>query len=516
MDNSGSTTGGTVTSILGELLWHSVTADPTIVTTSEQHYASITSIVEAFLPQFGRAGRRSTFLEVAAYAHITGYRVAKDCNTDVTLADISVETLALGAQVAGQNGYDSSRLTRVACDFHDLPFEDAQFDVVYIASALHHTWNWKAVVREMVRVLAPGGLLIFENEPVARALAMYKFRTNRAENMRPFEKALEQNGMMRTVADPFPGSRPELLFGMIENQTIPLPEFKAELSKECDIKKFNTQSVELMGDLEKEALRRRRDPQAKITQFLTDEMTRRLDAVRPSFTPTDAALGCSIPSREEVEQLSQVVAKRIASMPEKEDSTEYKEKVAELFGAAVHCVVRKRGSVSETTPKPLRFQSTRRSDVSIAYPPEISRVLEDALDVLPDVQTAPRSRLSEAFHDDEWHFDRHGDLNVLYPKGPKAAIHCSAVTPGASISILVRVYVVHAGRDWRLRISYCGESKAELGVYQTDSAIISCTIQARETGPAIVVETLHADNDKPIFGVTFTIAALRACALPGK
>ncbi len=515
MDTVGSSSGSLVTSILGELLWHSVTIDPTIVPTSDQHLANIKDIVEAFLPEFGRSGRRNSFLEVAAYAHITGYRIAKDYNAEVTLADISVETLALGAKVAAQNGHDVSKVSRVACDFHDLPFEGAQFDVVYIASALHHTWNWQAVVREMIRVLTPGGLLIFENEPLGRALAMYRFRTNRAENMRPFEKALERHGIIRTIADPFPGSRPELLFGMIENQTIPLADFKSELFKECEVKKFAIQTAELIGDLEQEALRRRRESPTRIARFLSDEVTRRLDKVRPTFTATDAALGCSLPSQDEVDQLAQAVAKRVADLPQSEQSADYKEQVAELFGAAVHCVARKRGSILEATPKPLRFQTTRRSDVSIAYPPEISRVLEGALDVLPDVQTATRSRISEAFPDSEWYFDRHGDLNVLYPKGPRATIHCSAATPGASISILVRIYAVHAGRDWRLRISFDGEPKAELGVYQTDSAIVSCRIQARESAPAIVVETLFADSDQPISGVTFTIAALRACVLLG-
>jgi hypothetical protein len=41
-------------------------------------------------------------------------------------------------------------------------------------------------------------------------------------NFTKFERALNDLGVIRTFAEPYPGSRPETLFGMIENQMIPL------------------------------------------------------------------------------------------------------------------------------------------------------------------------------------------------------------------------------------------------------------------------------------------------------
>jgi SAM-dependent methyltransferase len=41
-----------------------------------------------------------------------------------------------------------------------LPFEDRSFDLVYSNGVLHHTPNTSAVVREILRVLRPGGRAI--------------------------------------------------------------------------------------------------------------------------------------------------------------------------------------------------------------------------------------------------------------------------------------------------------------------------------------------------------------------
>lgn len=48
----------------------------------------------------------------------------------------------------------------------DLPYDDAQFDIVYSNGVLHHTTDWKRGVAELMRVLKPGGwgwLYLIEN-----------------------------------------------------------------------------------------------------------------------------------------------------------------------------------------------------------------------------------------------------------------------------------------------------------------------------------------------------------------
>ena len=501
----------TIQNILGELLWHSVTVDPAIGPVSDAHYANIARVVEAHLPEFGQPGRRNSFLEIAAYAHTTGYRIASRYRADVTLTDISVETLSLGERCAAHEHLATSSVSRVACDFHELPFENDQFDVVYIASALHHTWRWQAVVREMLRVLAPGGLLYLQNEPVHRAFALYKFRSNRAESMRPFEKALADQGLLRTIADPIPGSRPEELFGMIENQTIPLSDLKTELTRGAQLVEFNARTADMIGDLEGQLLKVRNIPVPEIASFLNSELTRRLDLTRTSFSETDAALGCVLPSSQEVEALAWCTAAAAARLPADESSHAFGEGVAQLFGAAIEGVVRKNGALADQGARPLKFASGTRSGVVIGYPPAISAVIERTVDHLPDIQTSSEQDLSETFPEAEWiSLITAEKLRVFMPKREKSTIHCSSVTSGRSITILVRIYLAHSGKDWRLRVSYGDAVLAETPVYQSDSAIISCSFVPLEGRPAIALERLEADSDGPASYANLTIVALRA------
>jgi ubiquinone/menaquinone biosynthesis C-methylase UbiE len=72
--------------------------------------------------------------------------------TNVTGVDLSEEKLS----VAKKNGHEV-----VNCDFHQLPFPDRSFDVVYSSHSLEHAHSPSKVVAEMKRILkVPGVLLI--------------------------------------------------------------------------------------------------------------------------------------------------------------------------------------------------------------------------------------------------------------------------------------------------------------------------------------------------------------------
>jgi SAM-dependent methyltransferase len=79
-----------------------------------------------------------------------------------TCTDISpgmVATLQRNAQ-----RLDLEAEARVA-DAEDLPFDDASFDLVFGHAVLHHLPDLDRAWREILRVLAPGGIAVFAGEP---------------------------------------------------------------------------------------------------------------------------------------------------------------------------------------------------------------------------------------------------------------------------------------------------------------------------------------------------------------
>lgn len=307
--------GANATNILGEILWHSTTKDESILQVSHNHAYDVLDHAKRYLRDHGEAPLR--FLEVAAYAHITGYLLAQRHGWNATLSDISVETLALGARHAEQNGLDPARVRRVAVDFHDLPFPDAAFDMVFICSALHHTLRWQVVLGELLRVTAPGGILVMPNEPCLRDFCFYKFPTNRPTAFRPVETELQRLGILRTVAEPFLGSRPETLYGMVENQKMPLPEILHLLGGQGTIEYLAINSQANMSSLDQAFLAARTVPRklAGLPATIETELTKRLDEARKKLTSTDVALGIRFPDPEEIAEMAARVARDVAALP---------------------------------------------------------------------------------------------------------------------------------------------------------------------------------------------------------
>jgi len=75
----------------------------------------------------------------------------------VTGIDVDPDQI-LHAQKLGAE-LDNVRFLTV--DSTDLPFEPAEFDIVFTNKVMHHIPNWPEALAEMVRVLKPGGYLIY-------------------------------------------------------------------------------------------------------------------------------------------------------------------------------------------------------------------------------------------------------------------------------------------------------------------------------------------------------------------
>ena len=93
--------------------------------------------------------------------------IAQSLPLQVTGVDIDPAQIQIAeAQAAG---VDNVRY--LAHDATQLPFEDGAFDVVSSYKMTHHIPDWRAALGEMLRVLRPGGYLIYEDLVVPRILA---------------------------------------------------------------------------------------------------------------------------------------------------------------------------------------------------------------------------------------------------------------------------------------------------------------------------------------------------------
>lgn len=78
----------------------------------------------------------------------------------VTLLDLSPVGIQVGLRRARINGV-AQRVRGVARDASDLScFADNEFDLIYASAAIHHTLKYPNALRELVRVLKPGGRLV--------------------------------------------------------------------------------------------------------------------------------------------------------------------------------------------------------------------------------------------------------------------------------------------------------------------------------------------------------------------
>ncbi len=86
----------------------------------------------------------------------------------VTGIDPAEAAIAAARAHAGQHGHDISYDTGVG---EELPYQDAAFDAVVCVDVLEHVTDLDQVLREVARVLKPGGLFLFDTinrNPIAR------------------------------------------------------------------------------------------------------------------------------------------------------------------------------------------------------------------------------------------------------------------------------------------------------------------------------------------------------------
>lgn len=112
---------------------------------------------------------RGRILEIGAGACAFSAELSKVPQVvEVVATDASRRLLQeLAPRVLAHLGARSEKIVRMPADFHHLPFPEAHFDFVVCSSTLHETVEVVGVLREVRRVLKPGGRMVAVREPRA-------------------------------------------------------------------------------------------------------------------------------------------------------------------------------------------------------------------------------------------------------------------------------------------------------------------------------------------------------------
>jgi SAM-dependent methyltransferase len=141
--------------------------------------------LEPYLAAFARfpEGRGLDVLEIGVGMGADHLQWARQQPRSLTGVDLTQRALAHTAFRLAGAGH-APRLA--AADAEALPFEDASFDLVYSWGVIHHTPDTTAAVREIRRVLRPGGrarVMIYHSASVTATLLWLRYALGRG---RPF------------------------------------------------------------------------------------------------------------------------------------------------------------------------------------------------------------------------------------------------------------------------------------------------------------------------------------------
>ncbi len=169
-------------------------------------------------------GAMSPFLEIGANVGHTSYLLANEFGADGFALDISADALRYGISL--QDVWKLPRApVRIAGDAARLPFRDGSLRFVLAFQMLSQFMDIEKVFVEVKRVLAPGGVFLFAEEPLRRMLTLGLWRAPYYDTMKPWERKLNDWGLLEYLVRDVIGARQEESFGIRQNHSMNLADW---------------------------------------------------------------------------------------------------------------------------------------------------------------------------------------------------------------------------------------------------------------------------------------------------
>ena len=175
-------------------------------------------------------GPMTPFLEIGANVGHTSYLLANHFEAGGFALDISADALRHGKFL--MDHWSLARApVRMGGDGLNLPFKDGSLRFVMTHQTLSQFPDIEAVFREAIRVLQPGGVFFFSEEPIRRILSLRLYRCPYYNTMKPWERKLYDWGLLGFVAKDVIGAHQEESFGIRQNHRMRLADWHALVAK---------------------------------------------------------------------------------------------------------------------------------------------------------------------------------------------------------------------------------------------------------------------------------------------
>ncbi len=169
-------------------------------------------------------GEMTPFLEIGSNAGHSSYMLANEFGSGGFALDISADSLRHG--IALQDAWRMPKAPiRIAGDAANLPFADGSLRLVMAFQTLSQFVGMETIFLEVKRVLAPGGIFLFGEEPLKRLLTLRLYRCPYYDTMKPWERRLYDAGLLGYFVRDVIGARQEESFGIRQNHTMGLKDW---------------------------------------------------------------------------------------------------------------------------------------------------------------------------------------------------------------------------------------------------------------------------------------------------